>query len=232
MQSLIREKTKSIITTQTTAHERRPVKDAFRSLRRKSFHGPWLQVLMLTSMLTSCTTVAPPSTPTQETWQTRKTQLERIQSWQLNGKVGVQTAQDSGSATIDWEENRGNYTVNLYAPLGAGTMKLSGRPGSATLVMPDGKKFTASSPEALLAKNWGFNLPVSYLRYWVRGLPVPGTAANLHFDAFNRVTSFSQQGWQVQIQSYTRAGGAELPSRLSISSATLHGKLVIHTWNI
>lgn len=126
----------------------------------------------------------------------------------------------------------GGYSVNLYAPLGAGGMKLSGNPGSATLVMSDGKVFKAASPDALLAKNWGFNLPVSYLRYWVRGLPVPGIPAKMSFDNFNRVTSFSQQGWQVEVQSYTRAGGAELPSRLSISSASLDAKLVVHEWHI
>jgi len=189
-------------------------------------------VITATSLLASCASVAPASTPTKENWESRKAKLERIEKWQLSGKVGVQTAQDSGSANVDWQENHGSYSVSLYAALGAGGMKLSGRPGSATLVMNDGKTFRASSPDALLAKNWGFNLPVSYLRYWVRGLPVPGIPAKMQFDNFSRVTSFSQQGWQVQVQSYTRAGGAELPSRLSINSASLKGKLVIHEWQV
>jgi outer membrane lipoprotein LolB len=195
----------------------------------RSLYGIF-STLLFATVLTACTTVAPPSAPTQETWQTRKAQLESIQNWQLNGKVAVQTAQDSGSATLDWQENHGSYSVSLYGPLGAGALKINGHPGNATLTLQDGKKFTANSPETLLAKNWGFNLPVSYLRYWVRGLPVPGLTANMQFDSYHRVTSLSQQGWQVQIQSYTRAGGAELPSRLAISSASLRGKLVIHEW--
>ncbi len=189
-----------------------------------------LVALLASTLLSSCTTVAPTSAPTQDTWQTRKAQLERIQNWQLTGKVAVQTAQDSGSATIDWQENHGSYNVSLYGPLGSGAIKLNGRPGRATLTTQNGKTFTANSPEVLLAKNWGFNLPVSYLRYWVRGLPVPGVDANMQFDDYHRVTSFRQQGWQVEVQSYTRAGGAELPSRLAISSASLKGKLVIHEW--
>ena len=41
----------------------------------------------------------------------------------------------------------------------------------------DGKRYNAASPEQLLAEQWGFHLPVSNMKYWVRGLPVPGIPA-------------------------------------------------------
>ena len=171
-----------------------------------------LFLFILVSLITSCATVAPTAPPSQVSWQDRETILNRIQSWQINGKIGVQTAQDSGSATVDWIQNQQNYSVSLLGPLGTNGLKLSGQPGKVTLDMSDGKHFTASNPEELLAKQWGFNLPVSYLRYWIRGLPVPSLPVNSQFDTSHRLTDLMQQGWHVQFLSYTRQNNVDLPS--------------------
>lgn len=193
-----------------------------------------LVLFLLCMMVTACSTVAvaPPSTPTNTSWKDRQASLEKLQSWQMNGKIAVQTANDSGSASIDWRQRAGNYIVSIIAPLGAGSMTLTGSDGRASLRTSDGKSMTAGSPESLLAKGWGFNVPVSYLRYWVRGLPVPGLAARSQFDAYNRLTSLSQQGWHVQYLSYTRAGSYELPSRIDISSSSLRTKLMVYDWQV
>ena len=183
--------------------------------------------------LTSCTTIStPPDAPTAKlTWQDRQAQLNRLDSWQLKGKIGVHTAQDSGSATVDWLQNRSRYTVSLEGPLGAGGMKLSGQPGNVTLEMANGKRVTASNPEELLAREWGFNLPVSYLKYWVRGLPAPG-AANTLFDNFHRLTDLTQSGWHVQFLSYTTINKLDLPTKIEISSSTLTSKIIIYDWKL
>lgn len=183
--------------------------------------------------LTSCTTITtPPEAPTTKlTWQDRQAQLNRLDSWQLKGKIGVHTAQDSGSATVDWLQNRGRYTVSLEGPLGAGGMKLSGQPGNVTLEMSNGKRVTASNPEELLAREWGFNLPVSYLKYWVRGLPAPG-AVNTQFDDYHRLTQLSQSGWRVQFLSYTTINKLDLPTKIEISSSALSSKIIIYDWKL
>jgi outer membrane lipoprotein LolB len=182
--------------------------------------------------LAGCTTIAPEAPPSTVSWETRQTALSRIQGWQLNGKIAVQTSRDSGSATVDWLQRNGSYTVSLLGPLGTSGLKLSGHPGSVTLETSDGKRFTASNPEELLAKQWGFNLPVSYLRYWIRGLPVPGIPSSDHFDPSHRLTDLSQQGWQVQYLSYTRSNNIDLPSKMFISSPTLKVKIIIYSWNV
>ena len=188
--------------------------------------------LLLGATLTACTTVAPPSTPTNESWQTREAALSKLNSWKLSGKVAAQTSSDSGSATMDWRQQGSHYTVSLLGPLGAGGMTLTGQPGNVDLQMSDGKHYRATNPEELLARGWGFNLPVSYLHYWIRGLPVPGIPSQNQFDSYHRLTSLSQQGWQVQILAYTRAGTLELPSKLAISSPTLSSKIVVYEWKI
>lgn len=193
-----------------------------------------VSLFLLTILVTSCSTVAPPAaTPVKKTtWEERQAKISQFQTWHLNGKIAVQTAQQSGSATIDWIQHDNRYNVALYGPLGTNSLKLYGQPGKVSMETSDGKKMTADSAETLLAKGWGFHLPVSYLRYWVRGLPVPGMAANPKLDNYQRITSLNQGGWYVQYQSYTTVGNLDLPSRITITSPSLRTKMVIYKWGV
>lgn len=192
-------------------------------------------IALLAVGLTSCTTVAPPSAPSSTggpSWKTREASLSRLQSWQLSGKIAVQTAKDSGSASVDWWQNRGQYAVSLLGPLGTHGMKLSGRSGQVMLETADGKRFTAQNPEQLLAEQWGFHLPVSHLKYWIRGIPVPNLPYSSKFDGTNRLSSLTQGGWNVQFLDYTQTNSVDLPSKLVIQSAALKTKIIIYHWKI
>ena len=183
--------------------------------------------------LTGCASMSPPAAQESTvSWETRKTQLSALQSWHINGKIAVITAEDSGSASVDWLERQGNYTISMYGPLGANGLTMKGGPGQVTLKTSDGKTVTAASAEALLAQQWGWKLPLSYLKYWVRGLPVPNLPAQSRFDAAHRLASLNQQGFTIQYQGYTSAGTLDLPQHLSISSPSLKSKIVIYKWNI
>lgn len=183
-------------------------------------------------LLTSCSTVAPPALPSSLPWEKRQTKLDQIRHWTLQGKIAVQTAQDAGSATMDWVQHQNQFTLTLSGPLGSNAIRLVGKPGLVILTDSTGKQLSASSPEALLANAWGFHLPVSHLNFWIRGLPVPGIAANSQFDNNGRLSSLSQQGWHVQFFSYTTVNGTDLPSKLSITSATMKVKVIVYTWTI
>lgn len=189
--------------------------------------------LLLTVLATGCTTVStPPSqAPLQtRTWPQREAILSRLQSWHLNGKIAVQTSRQSGSATVDWQQQHDHYKVSLLGPLGSHGMILTGRRGAVTLVTANGQRYSASSPESLLARNWGFHLPISHLMYWVRGLPVPGIAHHSQFDRYDRLVFLNQDGWRVNYQSYTNRRGIDLPNRMSIESPSLRSKIIIYQW--
>ena len=192
----------------------------------------YIILVILVLGITSCTTIAPPAPPSQLSWKDREIILKRIQNWQINGKIGVQTTHDSGSATVDWIQNNQQYTVSLLGPLGTSGMKLTGQPGHVTLTMSDGKYFTANNAETLLAKQWGFHLPVSYLNYWIRGLPVPNIPASTQFDTSHRLIDLAQHGWHVQFLGYTNQQNVDLPSKLTITSSLLRAKIIIYSWNI
>lgn len=176
-----------------------------------------------TTQQTPTTSVAPPA------WKPRENSLTKINSWQIQGKIAVQTAKDSGSATVNWTKRGQSYQVSLMGPLGTHSMKLNGRPGKVILTSSDGKTATAASPEQLLAQQWGFNIPVSYLNYWIRGLPAPG-AANKQFDAQGRLKDLNQQGWHVQFIDYAQKKGVELPSKIFLASNSVKVKIIVYDW--
>lgn len=194
-----------------------------------SLRNPLLLGLIIL-FLTSCTTVAPPAPDTRTPWNRREQSLTTLNSWALNGKVAIITPTEADSVSIQWKQHAKDYTISLLAPLGAGSMTLQGDNTHILLTTPDGKTHEAASPEALLEANGGPRLPVSNLRYWVRGLPAPSEANHTTFDPYGRLTTLTQAGWQIEYLSYTRAYALDLPSRMTLTSPGFKIKVVIHQW--
>ena len=187
--------------------------------------------------MTACTTIPRPPFLTHSnqaalSWQKRQYLLSHITYWQLKGKIAIVTAHKSGSAIVNWTENKQSFTISLLGPLGTSSLTLTGQPGYVTLNTADGKRYTAKSPEQLLVQEWKWHIPVSSLQFWVRGLPVPSIPSNSQFDHAHRLLSLTQQGWNIQFLNYMRIGKIDLPSRLSVSSPTITTKIVIYEWHI
>lgn len=201
---------------------------------RKLLFLAWLSLLL--NACTSVGTIQPtPTTPKpkdEHAWETHQAKLNRIKNWQVTGKIAVRTSKDAGSANVDWKEANGRYVVALTGPLGAGAMTLKGMPGKVTLYMANGKQYSASNAEQLLAQNWGFTVPISNIKYWIKGLPVPGQPSQPRFDLNNRLATLRQGGVSIQYGDYTRVGGYDLPQRLTISSANLKTKIAIYHWKL
>lgn len=191
--------------------------------------------MILVMTLAACQPLVAPSPtppPIQLSWKERQLALSRIQNWQINGKVAVRTAQDSGSAIVNWIQNNKRYTVSLLGPFGSGGMNLRGQSSQVILKTADGKQYFANNPEQLLAEQWGFRVPISSLMYWIRGLPVSDLPYSKQLDEYNRLITLFQQGWQIQFLSYTTVGKIELPNKIDLSSPELKAKLVIYRWTI
>lgn len=187
--------------------------------------------LLLIGLLSSCANIKRTEAPTTTIpWEQRQLALMRFNHWDLNGKIGIITAQNSGSASIRWQEDKNHYTINLSGPLGAGAVTVMGEPGQVSLQASNGQTLSAATPEQLLAQTWGWQLPVSYLKYWVRGLPVPDLTAQKEFDQAGRLSSLSQQGWQISYLDYQTVGLVDLPRRINIHASNINIKLVIHQW--
>ncbi len=192
---------------------------------------------ILLTLLSACTTQVPLSTPTvqnQQSWDDRQSTLNQLTHWHSVGALGIQTAKDNNALQFDWQlQSENDYSLRFIGPIGTGYGTLKTTPTQSIYLAPKGKTYTDSNAEALLIKVTGWQLPVNDLYYWARGLPAPGSTANLQFDAsHSHLTSLQQDGFTVVFQNYSGVGKVDLPSKLLIQNADIKVKIVVTRWQL
>lgn len=165
-------------------------------------------------------------------WAERQLYLSGIAHWQLRGRLALQTADDSWSASIRWQQSPAYYAIDLSGPLGSNAMSVRGGPGLVVMQTPAGEKFTETSVDRLIEARTGWQIPVAGLQYWVRGLRAPRATAQQKFDPQGRLSELRQSGWVIQYQSYLRKDEIEMPGKIQLSNARFKLKLRVHDWQI
>ena len=156
-----------------------------------------------------------------------------LDDWRLAGKLAVQRDDEGVSATLEWREQGDRFDLRLVAPLNGGTFQLSGEPGRVALATPEGEVFVAASAGDLVEQRLGWRLPVEGARWWVRGIPAPGSAATQEvFDAQGRWTDFAQDGWRISILDYLEDQQPHLPRKLFLARDTLKVRVVVKRWEL
>lgn len=165
-----------------------------------------------------------------EAWQTHKARISPIDGWQISGKIGIRAPQDSGSGTLFWLQRQEYFDIRLSGPLGRGATRLTGRPDAVTLEVAGQGRFEADSPEALVESQLGWQLPVSNLLWWIRGLPAPDSRSRVSLDVNGRLATLQQDDWHVEYLGYAEENGLTLPSRIKLEGRDLQITLVIKDW--
>ncbi|MCJ0975820.1 lipoprotein insertase outer membrane protein LolB [Pseudomonas sp. PS1] len=173
-------------------------------------------------------TVEGPGNP--EDWTAHKARISEIDGWQINGKIGIRAPQDSGSGTLFWLQRQDYFDIRLSGPLGRGATRLTGRPDTVALEVAGQGRFEADSPEALVETQLGWQLPVSNLLWWIRGLPAPDSRSRIALDSEGRLASLLQDGWDVQYLAYGEEDGYALPTRIKLAGRDLQVTLVVKDW--
>ncbi|MCW8826170.1 MAG: lipoprotein insertase outer membrane protein LolB, partial [Gammaproteobacteria bacterium] len=97
--------------------------------------------------------------------------LDEIQSWKLKGRMAIHYNGESWNATVHWQHSPDHYDIQLFLPLGQGSLHLRGNHQSATLETSDGGQFEARDGETLFFQQFGLIFPVTALHDWVIGRP-------------------------------------------------------------
>jgi len=169
----------------------------------------------LTSLLLGCVSSAPPAEENSN-WVNQRNQLQQLDSWQFRGRVDVRYDNDSHTPRIQWQQQDEEYQIRLWGSFNAGNTRIVGRPGFVTMEN-DGNVVTASSPEDLILQQLGYELPVSYLSYWIKGLPAPGDRAELQFNELNQLTGIRQADWTITYTDPRQYGDITLPARMELT---------------
>lgn len=183
--------------------------------------------------LQGCALFQPPATPppagTQVSWPNHVRSLTLLQQWQIQGKIGVRTRDDAGSAYIDWNQAQDSFYITLSGPLGQGTTIISGNPTGARLQQSDGT-WIAESPDQLVQEHTGWEIPINNLLYWVKGMPAPGGKPVSTHNSLGTLATLEQDGWRLIFDQYSPQLGTLLPCRIRIQKDQLQVTLIIKRW--
>ncbi len=197
-----------------------------------SVRGPLLLVILFGLNACSGVPSRAPVADLEQAWQHYQRQARAVNAWEMDGRIAIRTAEDGWTAGLYWRHSVADYELRLSGPFGQGGVRLVGDGGGATLFDADGGAYRASTPEHLLYRHTGWWLPVSGLRFWVRGLPVPGVSAEMQWDDFGRLAQLTQDDWVIRYRRYARFNQRELPGKIALENHRLKVRLVIDAWGL
>lgn len=189
----------------------------------------------LTLLLAACAVTpsrAPLSTAKEPSWRARQAALTALTEWSFDGRIGVTIEKQGWHASVHWQQHGRDYDIRISGPLNQGVGLLHGGPSGVVLTTPDRKQTRAADAESLMYAKFGWWVPVSGLRYWLRGLPDPATRAKTTLDAHNQLTHLVQGGWDIQFTRYARVDAVSLPDRLTLRNDSMKVKLIIDRWHV
>ncbi|GGW75975.1 lipoprotein insertase outer membrane protein LolB [Alteromonas halophila] len=96
--------------------------------------------------------------------------LEKVNRWQLRGKMAIRNQQKAVSATVIWKTDGRNFHFRLTNLLGITLADLRVNEDGATL-QADGDTLRDTDAERLVASVTGLAIPLKDLLVWVKGLP-------------------------------------------------------------
>lgn len=158
--------------------------------------------------------------------------LVELERWEIEGRTVITQGKEGWNVGLRWQENEGLYQIRLEGPFSQGGATLNGDETNVVLTMNDGKQYSAATPEVLITDVMGWELPVSALRDWVRGLPYSKqTIALAEYDEQGRLIHLVQQGWDVEFLRYIPFEDYSMPGKIFIKHSEISLRLIIVDWD-
>lgn len=145
---------------------------------------------------------------------------ESLNQFNLQGKIGVKTPQQSGSAFFTWQQNQEKFDIELSGILGVGKTQIKGQAGQVTLNSAKTGTISAATPEELLVRATGWEAPITHIVNWVKAKPAT-LKAQIQKDNQQRIAQIIEDGWTVNL-SYNDV--ATLPNKLILQQQLETGK--------
>lgn len=173
-----------------------------------------------TLAFTGCQQVVKPvvTTPTLE--PTDGSTQKPSNQFNLEGKIGVKTPKQSGSAFYTWAQNDHDFNIQLNGILGLGKTIIEGKSGEVTLNSAKTGLISAESPEQLLEKATGWVAPITHIVAWVQGYPATENA-QVARDSTQRISQIVEDDWTVD---FNYNNQATLPNKLILKQQLESGQ--------
>ena len=182
----------------------------FSRMKHNGHCGHGLALLLLLMLVGGCATTAKPQAP-----------AAMLDAWELRGKLGLRATGQAANLSFQWSQrSEGVFRIRLLGPLGVSLGSVEGN--TAWAVADFDGELIEGPGDSLLLPTLGFNVPLSSMYYWVRGLPDP---------SMPDVTSdsgFVQGRWTIDVTKGSEAD--DLPRKVNIQGNDLSVRLAAMRW--
>ncbi|MBA3564318.1 MAG: outer membrane lipoprotein LolB [Gammaproteobacteria bacterium] len=199
--------------------------------RRAGFNPP---LLILALALTGC---LQPQQRAEEfsaaSWPARREALQSLDHWSLQSRIALSTDEEGWSGTLTWRQDENYVDARFSGPLGVGGFRIEGVPERLELETSEGEHFVFTDPEAELAAELGWRVPLASMRYWMLGVADPQSGdAEETLDEHGRLEELEQRDWTVRYTSYRSFDGDTLPRKLVMENDDLRIRLAVDDWEL
>jgi outer membrane lipoprotein LolB len=159
----------------------------------------------------------------------RRAALASYDSWQIRGRLAVDTGERGFQGSFDWQQREDALDLSIRGPLGAGVLRIMGTPNSLTITAR-GETRRLADPENQLSELVGWWLPVASLPAWLLGLPDPDYPSAAEPGADGTLAALEQRLWRLDFVSYQLEENLLLPRRIDLSHGELELRLTIDSF--
>lgn len=186
-------------------------------------------------LISACSQPKPVNQSQKLAWTQHQLQISKLQDWNLNGRVGLYTKDEAWPGDLQWKQKGDQYDMRIIASLGAGSMRVYSVEGGVVLEHSSSAvPHFSATPETLLKEQFGWELPVRHLRYWMKGIPSPFAEVTGVLDLNSRgyLNNLKQAGWAISFSRYKQTAAYILPAKVLLEHEDLSIKIVIRQWTI
>ena len=163
-------------------------------------------------------------------WPARRALLQSRGQFTARGRIGVVAGSDGFNARLRWVQEGARSMVSLDGPLGVGGVRISDEAGVLSMTTPSGEALDSQAAHDELVRRMGFEPPLESLRYWIQGVPDPGSPSAETPDARGYLGALMQAGWMVTFGAYMQTADGALPQKLTAERGTVRVRLILESW--
>jgi len=174
-------------------------------------------------------------------WQHHYKQLKTFEQFGLKGRIGITHPDDSFSSNFLWQQREANlFNFRMYGAFGQTYMILNVTPGLSTLDTGDDEHFEGYDARSLLYNASGWDIPVSLMQDWIKGLPTGINKSDLKINADGTLQQIKYLNYIVDFLRYDEAEfergdktfTLKMPDKIRITQEQNKIVLSIRSWDL
>lgn len=167
-------------------------------------------------------------TPAAVAFAERQMDASQIGGWTLRGRTAIAANDRGWNGAVHWQQDGDVLDLRFIAPLGAGTVRIRGTAAAMHIEASDGTDILTHDPETDLERYLGVAVPVTAMRWWLLGVPVPGLeVVRLELDEAGRAVYIEQASWVVSYPRYAAYGDRVLPGVIEANDGQTRVRLIV-----